>query len=526
MHVQLIEIVRRTDQKNLRNDPIVIGLVDADLLVGGTRHPNLALLKIAGFLKGNNIQVRLLDNPNPTQEYIEQFNHIFISRVFTSTKLPKLYKIAYENKDPKFSFGGTGFYATKSLSEGFEEERNKDMNRLANDSYLNTLPNNYKAIDPNYQGSEYGIEMAHQKPFYDLYKDYIDKTIESKLKLEEEKPEGKRKTREYFKGYFKDYLYFSIGFLTRGCFRKCPFCVNRTCSDVTEYSKLDWFLDKDEEGNLKRPYVYLWDDNFFAADRSIWEPALKELNNLKIPFQFRQGLDERLIAKGPDGKVWDDGIEIARQLSQSHYYGDFIFAFDNWSDRETIEIALQRWRKFVPTHPTKFYLFCGFHQAKEKERWFFKDIWEIFHRIRILMYYGCLGYIMRHEDYKKAPIPNFYVQVARWCNQPAFYKKMSFWQFCYRNQSYWEESKGIKVPEAEKLISYEEYIQKKEAGYYKQNGISICMPLRTIEEILKKFPSQTDLLLEMFNYRMVDIKQIPKEEWVIDPDPDPKTLNL
>ena len=29
---------------------IMIGLVDADLLNGGTRHPNLALLKLAGFL--------------------------------------------------------------------------------------------------------------------------------------------------------------------------------------------------------------------------------------------------------------------------------------------------------------------------------------------------------------------------------------------------------------------------------------------------------------------------------------------
>ena len=28
-----------------------IGLIDADLLDGGTRHPNLALLKISGFCK-------------------------------------------------------------------------------------------------------------------------------------------------------------------------------------------------------------------------------------------------------------------------------------------------------------------------------------------------------------------------------------------------------------------------------------------------------------------------------------------
>lgn len=370
--------------------------------------------------------------------------------------------------------------------------------------------------------------MAHQKPYYDLYLDYINKTIEAKLKLEEEKPEEKRKDRKFFEAYFKDYLHFSIGFLTRGCFRKCPFCVNRTCSEVTEYSKLEWFLDTstDDNGKLKRPYIYLWDDNFFAADRSIWEPALKKLNDRKMPFQFRQGLDERLIAKDKHGKVWNDGIEIARQLSQSHYYGDFIFAFDNWSDRDTIELALQRWRQFVPTHPTKFYLFCGFHQTKRKNRWFFKDIWEIFHRIRILMHYGCLGYIMRHEDYKNSPIPNFYVQVARWCNQPAFYKKMSFWQFCYRNQSFWEESKGINVPEDEKLITYEEYYLRDQNGYYQQEGMKKCMPLKTIDEIMKRFEGQKELLLTMFNYRMADIKQIPTENWVSDPDPDPKTLTL
>ena len=36
-----------------------VGLVDADLLDGGTRHPNLALLKIAGFLHDNNIPFEL-----------------------------------------------------------------------------------------------------------------------------------------------------------------------------------------------------------------------------------------------------------------------------------------------------------------------------------------------------------------------------------------------------------------------------------------------------------------------------------
>ena len=36
-----------------------IGLVDADLLCNGTRHPNLALLKIAGYLKENGYTIAI-----------------------------------------------------------------------------------------------------------------------------------------------------------------------------------------------------------------------------------------------------------------------------------------------------------------------------------------------------------------------------------------------------------------------------------------------------------------------------------
>lgn len=45
------------------------------------------------------------------------------------------------------------------------------------------------------------------------------------------------------------------------------------------------------------------------------------------------------------------------------------------------------------------------------------------------MQYGCLPYIMRHENYKKSKYRSLYVQIARWCNQPQFLKKMSFSSF-------------------------------------------------------------------------------------------------
>lgn len=112
------------------------------------------------------------------------------------------------------------------------------MSKLYSDDFLLQFPNHRG-------GRKMGIDMAHQMPYYDLYKDYIDKKIAT----------GKNPT------YFKDYMNYSIGFLTRGCFRKCPFCVNRLEHKVLPYSELNWFLDneRDENGKLISPNIYLWD---------------------------------------------------------------------------------------------------------------------------------------------------------------------------------------------------------------------------------------------------------------------------
>ena len=52
------------------------------------------------------------------------------------------------------------------------------------------------------------------------------------------------------------------------------------------------------------------------------------------------------------------------------------------------------------------------------------------------MGFGCLPYIMRFEEYNNSEFKTLYTQLARWCNQPGFFKKMSFRQFCVRNEEY------------------------------------------------------------------------------------------
>lgn len=191
--------------KALRMPPMYkcIGLVDADLLDNGTRHPNLALLKIAGFLYDNYIPFELILD---SEIDLERYDHIYLSKVFTFTKLPKFYTEAIGTiNERKFHIGGTGFYATTESIKEFTAFRKNDILKLDRDEYLSKLT--------NYRGgnNELGINMARQMPYYHLYDAYVEQQVRKGFKREK----------------YKDYLKYSIGFLTRGCIRHCPFCINK-----------------------------------------------------------------------------------------------------------------------------------------------------------------------------------------------------------------------------------------------------------------------------------------------------------
>ena len=342
-----------------------IGIIDADLLDNGTRHPNLALMKISGYLKEKGDSSRLLLD----YAHISEYDQVYISKVFSFTKIPK-----EVIESSNVILGGTGFY-----EDGGEN-----------------LP----------------PKIEHHMPDYFLYQDYIQEQLEK----------GKRRS------YISDYIDYSIGFTTRGCFRKCDFCVNKKYDHAFIHSSVEEFLD------INRPYIYLWDDNFFAY--SGWEKIFDELESTKKPFQFRQGLDIRLLT---DRK--------ARRFSKTNYHGDFIFAFDHLEDRDLIEKKLQLWRRYT-TKTTKLYVLCAYESTDAQ------DIVSTFERIKILMKYGCLPYIMRYENYKESKWKTLYVNIARWCNQPQFFKKKSFRQFCEANQ-YYHKNKQTNCSAYQSLLDFE-----------------------------------------------------------------------
>jgi len=70
-----------------------------------------------------------------------------------------------------------------------------------------------------------------------------------------------------------------------------------------------------------------------------------------------------------------------------------------------------------------------------------QDIVDTFERIKILMKYGCLPYIMRYKDYIKSPYKGMYITLARWCNQPSFFKKESLREYVYKTDGIGREDK-------------------------------------------------------------------------------------
>ena len=350
-----------------------VGIIDADLL-GRSKHrfPNLVCEKLSGYWKEQGATTELLMDYSWYPDAVNQYDKIYIAKVFTDTPVPEWLTIEQFENHPIIQIGGTGFYFDKAPS----------------------LPD----------------EIEHHIPDYSLYDEWIESEIEK-----EKEAKGERFKKDQFIRQFREYREYSIGFLTRGCFRKCKFCVNQKYDHVFQHSPLSEFYDE------KRPRICLLDDNFLGCGQ--WKFLLEELIKTGKPFKFKQGMDERILTE-----------EKCKMLFNCNYDGDYTFAFDNVSDYDVIESKLKMIRKYSNSNYIKFYVLVGFESTDEQ------DIENAFKRIELLMRYHCIPYIMRYQDknfcpWKESKYQGMYIQLARWCNQQSLYKKMSFRNFCEANQA-------------------------------------------------------------------------------------------
>ncbi|ETP71509.1 hypothetical protein UYO_2536 [Lachnospiraceae bacterium JC7] len=371
-----------------------VGIVDADL-IGRDKHrfPNLVCEKLSGYWKQQGAEVDLLLD----YDHFDEYDEVYIAKVFTDTPVPEWLK-----ETEHIHIGGTGFYFDKA-------------------------PNLPDAIE-------------HHMPDYNLYNEWIESEVEKAKARNTEDFNEKR-----FRDQFKEYTDYSIGFMTRGCFRKCPFCVNQKYDHVFMHSPLEEFYDK------SRKKICLLDDNFLGCPN--WKNILNQLISLDRPFKFKQGIDERLLTD-----------EKCKRLFSAKYDGDYTFAFDNISDYDLIHKRLRIIRKYTSAINIKFYVLVGFESTDAT------DIENAFKRIELLMRFKCIPYVMRYQNknytpWKESEFRAMYVTLARWGNQPSIFKKMSFRQFCLANQ-HLHKTKGTLCSSMRAMTEFERKYPKIAKKYF------------------------------------------------------------
>jgi hypothetical protein len=187
----------------------------------------------------------------------------------------------------------------------------------------------------------------------------------------------------------------SYGFITRGCIRKCKFCiVPEKEGMIRQVSSIDKIV--------KHKEVRFLDNNFLAF--SGHKKLLKELIDKNIKCSFIQGLDIRLL-----------DVENSQLLRRLNYLGCYTFAFDDIHYLKIIDdkLKLLRWRK-----PWEIRFFIYVHPDMKIDNTFYRIEW--------MKQNKCLPYLMRDISCWSSPDRSLYIDMASYCNQPGIFKKMSF----------------------------------------------------------------------------------------------------
>lgn len=325
-----------------------IGLIDNDFVSRDNHNfPNLALMKLSGYHKQKGNEVELIGFNEINPNTL--FSNDF-DEIFVSKAFTDSFTPDYVFKLGNVKVGGTGFYFDKAL------------------------PLDY--------------EIEHSTPDYGLYNKVLH-TIKNK-------------------DFFIDY---SIGFTTRGCFRHCPFCVNKNSNKVELHSPIDEFYDP-----TKKKLAML-DDNVLGLPNEKLYKIFDRLGEINKPFQFRQGMDIRLLN--------EDRI---RRLFQLRYDKNYYFAFDLWKNKDIIESKMKLWHdmylqlktnktpKFIQT---KIFLFTGLDESNNyDESFWIQDLEILFKRIELCFKWKLAPFVMRFKEWENSPFREVYINICQWANMP------------------------------------------------------------------------------------------------------------
>jgi len=197
---------------------------------------------------------------------------------------------------------------------------------------------------------------------------------------------------------------YSLGFTSRGCSRKCSFCVvPKKEGSIREHSQLSEFV--------RHRTVVLQDNNFLASRLS--EDKLAEMIEKKLDVDFNQGLDIRLM------NVRFADLLARLKPKKLRFAWDYVDMESEF--RRGIDLLKSAGYR-VDRHHVQTYVLCNYNTEFKEDM----------HRVQVLRSLDIAPFAM---IYNKASAPRFMREFASWCNQPQQFNKHSFNSFLVsRNQ--------------------------------------------------------------------------------------------
>jgi len=165
---------------------------------------------------------------------------------------------------------------------------------------------------------------------------------------------------------------YSLGFTTRGCIRKCPFCI------VPE-----------KEGRFRRAqHISEWHDDRFDSvvclDNNVYADKAWFFKN--TDFVLDSGLRYNAV-QGMDIRILD--TEIAGRLADLKWSGQMHFAFDSIRDEAAVRAGIQMLQDagIRTRHDVSIYVLVGFDSSPEED----------LRRCEVLKEIGATPFIMQYK---------------------------------------------------------------------------------------------------------------------------------
>ena len=202
---------------------------------------------------------------------------------------------------------------------------------------------------------------------------------------------------------------YSMGFASRGCIRKCGFCiVPQKEGYICDNAPITEFHDPEHKK------IILLDNNFLASPK--WEQNLEYIIDHKLKVNFNSGLDIRLVNRNNAALLQQIMIQGWKFKKRN-----ITFAFDSPNDTTAVVQGILTLRNAGMTlnyNNCMFYVLVGFNTTPHDD----------LERVRILKELGVSPFVMRYNKTKGQN--RILMHLSRWVNRK-YYEHMDFCDYDY-----------------------------------------------------------------------------------------------